>query len=133
MHLSPDGRGLGEHLLVSATGMKQGWPVPNLKRPVVLGTDDQVPEIKRYPETNEKENNSMPEDKSVKGRSEVPKARNLAPQWRSPTLSMSWRTPKVIIVVLCVRLWMRLFEARGGSSGGHLATVKPEDQIPASC
>lgn len=114
--------------------MKQDWPVPNLKRPVVLGTDDQVPEIKRYLETNEKENNNnMPEDKSVKGRFEVPKARNLAPQWRSPTFSMSWHIPKVIIVVLCVRLWMRLFEARGGSSGGHLATVKPEAHIPSSC
>lgn len=96
---------MGEHLLVSATGMKQGWPVPNLNRPVVLGTDDQVPEIKRDLETNEKENNnSMPEDKSVKGRFEVPKARNLAPHWRSPTFSMSWHTPKVIIVVLCIRL-----------------------------
>lgn len=75
----------------------------------------------------------MPENKSIKGHFEVPKAMNLALQLCSPTFSMSWHTPKVIILVLCIRLWMRLFEARGDSSGGHLATVKPKDHIPASC
>lgn len=51
---------------------------------------------------------------------------------------MSWYTQKMIIFVLCIKLWMSLFKAIGDREAqttprGHLDTIKPEDNIPATC
>lgn len=54
---------MGEHLLVSAAVRKQVRPVSNLKRLVVLRTDDPVLESRAY----------VPEDKGIKDSLRFPK------------------------------------------------------------
>lgn len=44
----------------------------------------------------------------------------------------------MILFVLCIKLWMSLFKAIGDREAqttprGHLDTIKPEDNIPATC
>lgn len=93
---------------VSAIGVKQA----SLKckdGPVVWGNGDQV---------LERESSKHTVDRGSKGPFKIPKAKmNLDLERSFPTL-LSWHTQKMIIRVLCMRLQMRLFKARGESSRG---------------